>query len=52
MAAMQKGVSNKAVEAKTNDNPCKVSKIQQQKVVKHVFLLFLSTNPDSHPDLA
>ena len=29
MAAMQKGVSNKAVEAKTNDNPCKVSKIQQ-----------------------
>ena len=29
VAATQKGVSNKAFEAKTNDNSCKVSKIQQ-----------------------
>ena len=37
VAAMQKGVSDKAVEAKANDNSCKLSKIQQWKMVKHVF---------------
>ena len=49
---MQKGVSNKVAEAKANDNFRKVSKIQQKKMVKNVFPLFLSTNSDSHPYLA